>query len=274
MINACELIGFYDVLFVVLDSLRYDVASNAIDSGSTPNLANILPEGKWEKRHSPGNFTYSSHQAFFAGFLPTPTKPGLHPRLFAARFAGSETTNEQTYVFDSPDIVTGFFQQGYYTLCIGGVGFFNKQTPLGSVLPSLFVESHWDKSLGVTDPNSTENQINLAIKRLSEIPSQQNLFLFINISAIHQPNYFYLSTINETKTDSLASHKAALEYVDSQLPRLFQAIQRRCSTLVILCSDHGTAYGEDGYLGHRISHPIVWTVPYAEFILPKITGDH
>jgi hypothetical protein len=34
-----------------------------------------------------------------------------------------------------------------------------------------------------------------------------------------------------------------------------------------VCSDHGTAYGEDGYRGHRLGHPVVWDVPYAEFLL-------
>ncbi len=29
----------------------------------------------------------------------------------------------------------------------------------------------------------------------------------------------------------------------------------------------GTAFGEDGYHGHRLAHPSVWDVPYAEFIL-------
>ena len=60
-----------------------------------------------------GTFTYAAHHAFFAGFLPTPTSPGPHPRLFAARFAGSETTTDQTAVFDAPDIVTGLSQRGY-----------------------------------------------------------------------------------------------------------------------------------------------------------------
>ena len=41
----------------------------------------------------------------------------------------------------------------------------------------------------------------------------------------------------------------------------------RRSALAIVCSDHGTAYGEDGYSGHRLAHPVVWTVPYAEFLL-------
>ena len=51
---------------------------------------------------------------------------------------------------------------------------------------------------------------------------------------------------------------------------LFAALQRRGPTLAILCSDHGTTYGEDGYTGHRLAHPVVWSVPYAEFLLPEI----
>ena len=37
---------------------------------------------------------------------------------------------------------------------------------------------------------------------------------------------------------------------------------------MIVCSDHGTLYGEDGFTGHRIGHPAVWTVPYADGIFP------
>ncbi len=99
----------------------------------------------------------------FAGFLPTPAAPGQHPRLFAARFAGSETSTGSTFVFDAPDIVAGLAQIGYHTACIGGVGFFNKQTPLSRVLPGLFAESHWEPRLGVTDPRSTEHQVRLAL---------------------------------------------------------------------------------------------------------------
>jgi len=45
---------------------------------------------------------------------------------------------------------------------------------------------------------------------------------------------------------------------------------RDCFTLV--CSDHGTAYGEDGHTGHRIAQEAVWTVPYAHFVLPGATS--
>lgn len=264
MFNMNEIVGKYDILFITLDTLRYDVAQELFLQGKTPNLAKVLPATGWEKRHTPGSFTYAAHHAFFAGFLPTPITPGIHPRLFAVKFEGSSTTTENTYVFDRDNIVSGLADLGYRTVCIGGVGFFNKLTPLSKVLPGLFQESYWSRELGVTEINSTENQVNLARKILQETSLDKKLFLFINISAFHQPNYFYLS---DRKQDTIKSHAAALEYVDSQLNKLWEAIKKRNSTFCILCSDHGTAYGENGYVGHRVSDATVWTVPYAEFVL-------
>ena len=70
-----------------------------------------------------------------------------------------------------------------------------------------------------------------------------------------------------------ATQAAALSYVDQHLPSLFAHMSSRAPTLCIVCSDHGTAYGEDGYAGHRHAHRVVWTVPYAEFILEKAKPD-
>lgn len=261
-----QVVGRYDILFITLDTLRYDVAKDLLAQGRTPNLAAVLPKGGWEERHSPGNFTYAAHHAFFAGFLPTPITPGIHPRLFALGFEGSTTTTNLTCVLDGANIVSGLAAKGYHTVCIGGVGFFNKLNPLGNVFPSLFAESYWSRELGVTNPNSTENQVTLACQILAKTPESQRLLLFINISALHQPNYFYLPGAT---TDTIESHAAALEYIDSQLAQLWDALRQR-PTFCILCSDHGTTYGEDGYTGHRLSHPLVWTVPYAEFILEDV----
>lgn len=266
-LDVSQLIGSHDVLFVTLDTLRFDVATEALDRGETPNFAALLPRGRWERRHSPASFTYAAHHAFFAGFLPTPAFPGPHPRLFAARFAGSESTTGRTCVFETPDIVTGLASRGYHTICIGGVGFFNRQTPLGSVLPGLFMESHWDASLGVTSPSSTARQVDLACARLAALPPDQRVFLFINISAIHQPNCCYAEGATR---DTKETMRAALAYVDSHIPRLIEAQARRAPALAIICSDHGTAYGEDGFFGHRLAHPTVSDVPYAEFIVQRL----
>ncbi|HEY1549287.1 MAG TPA: STM4013/SEN3800 family hydrolase, partial [Kofleriaceae bacterium] len=220
--------------------------------------------GTWERRHAPGTFTLASHAAFFAGFLPTPDAPGRHPRRFALAFAGSETIGAETDVLEGATIVEGLALRGYHTLCIGGVGFFNQQNPLGRVFPSMFAEAHWSPALGVTDPHSFEHQLDRAEQSLAALADDQRAFTFINVSALHQPNHCYLP--GGPARDTIASHAAALRYIDAHVPRLFSILKRRAPLFAIVCSDHGTLYGEDGYVGHRVAHPIVTTVPYAEVL--------
>src|SRR5687768_8780574 len=258
------IVGSHDVVLLTLDTLRFDAAQRCFERRELPVLAAHLPATGWERRHSPGSFTYAAHAAFFAGFLPTPAHPGPHPRLLAMEFEGSETITPKTYVFRGrADIVAGFRDQGYRTICIGGVGFFNRRNPLGSQLPGLFDESHWEPGFGVTAPDSTARQFALARERL-DVAGLQRCFLFVNISAIHQPNCHYLPGCRE---DGFESHSAALRYVDSQLATLFETLRLRGPAFVIVCSDHGTAYGEDGYHGHRLAHDVVMTVPYTHFLL-------
>jgi hypothetical protein len=260
-----SLVGTHDLVWVVPDALRYDVAEHEMQSGSTPRLAEVFPEG-WEERHSPGSFTFPAHQAFFAGFLPTPAGASAdRQRLFASRFSGSETTGPGTVLFDEADVVHGLAARGYHTICIGGVGFFNHQTELSRVLPGYFEESHWSVETGVTHRESTRVQFELAARRLAEIPSERKVFLFINLSAVHQPNCHYVDGAAE---DDLQSHAAALRYVDGQFPILLNALKRRGPAHLLVFSDHGTLYGEDGFTGHRVGHPDIYTVPYASALLP------
>lgn len=258
-----QVVGSHDILFITLDSLRYDVAQALHAAGELPVLRAFLPQDGWEKRHTPGNFTYAAHHAFFSGFLPTPARPGPHARLFASVFQGSETISERTRVFEQETLPAGLAALGYHTVCIGGVGFFNRLTRLGSVLPEMFMESHWRRDLGVTNKHSTEHQVALALQCLQA--SAKRVFLFLNVSAIHAPNHVYLP---DCKIDCLESHAAALRYADAALAPLFAACAARAPTFAIVCADHGCAYGEDGFHGHRLSHDTVWNVPYAHFFIP------
>jgi len=253
------IVGTHDLALITLDTLRYDVAVEELAAGRTPNLTALV--GTWELRHSPGTFTYAAHTAFFAGFLPTPAHPGRHSRLFALRFEGSETTGGTTAVLDGATIVDGLAARGYHTLCVGGVGFFNQQTPLGRVLPSLFAEAHWSRETGVTDPHSFEHQIRVIDRALAK--QRGRVFTFLNVSALHQPNHFYLEN---AQGDTRASHAAALRYVDRHIPALLEVLGRRGPLFAIICSDHGTLYGDDGFTGHRVAHPNVLNVPYAEVV--------
>ncbi len=59
-----------------------------------------------------------------------------------------------------------------------------------------------------------------------------------------------------------------VEYLDSLMCRLFA----RCpdNTHVIITSDHGELFGEDGYFGHGpIMHEKVFEVPFIEGRVPR-----
>ena len=260
-----QIVGSCDLLFITFDTLRYDAAFRTWQDGTTPHLRQWISSG-WEQRHTPGSFTYAAHHAFFAGYLPTPIAPNIvQSRLFAARFEGSVTSTKNTKQFETADIVTGLKGEGYRTVCVGGVHFFNRLNPLGRVLPDLCEHSFWRPEFGVDHKDSTRHQLEFAAHQVLSTPAWQKLFLFINISAIHPPNFFYSRSQGP---DDLESHCDALRYVDSQMPILRQALQQRDSqTFYIFSGDHGTAYGEDGYQGHRRGHPVVWTVPYADGML-------
>jgi hypothetical protein len=259
-VNMNEHVGRADVILITIDSLRFDVAESCFRAGRTPNLAALLPGG-WERRHTPGSFTLSAHAAFLAGFFPTPVTPGRHPRPFALRFPGSETTDASTAVFDAPDLVAGFRGRGYRSICLGGVGFFTGKPPLGNVFTKLFDDFHWSPETGVTSTDSTRRLAELAARELDRSP--QPLLLFMNLPATHQPTTIFLPG---AERESVETQAAALAALDDQLPPLLKALARReRPRLGFIFADHGTAFGEDGHLGHRVAHPIVWEVPYAEF---------
>jgi hypothetical protein len=261
-----QIIGRYDLLFITFDSLRFDVAQQTLERGRTPTLASVIPA--WELCHTPATFTYAAHCAFFAGFLPTPARPGRHPRLFASSFQGSKTTAKETFGYPESTWIQALARVGYHTVCIGGVGFFNKQGTLGSSLPNLFEHSFWESSMGVTSPNSPRVQLGKAVSVVRNLEPQERLLLFINITATHEPSRIFM---RGALKDSLETQAAALVAVDQQLEPLLQALRARGGAFCIFCSDHGEAFGEDGYSGHRLAHETVWNVPYAEFLLE---GDH
>jgi phosphopentomutase len=121
--------------------------------------------------------------------------------------------------------------------------------------------------MGNASPISAQAQVECAVQILQNLPRGRRVFLFVNFSATHQPNHLWTPGASRDSTQTMGD---ALSYVDSQLPPLFEALRRRAPSLCVLCGDHGTAYGEDGYQGHRLAHPVVWTVPYAEFVLPEL----
>lgn len=265
-VDMTKVVGNADILFICLDALRYDAAMREEAAGATPVLNRY---GFWEKRQAPGNFTYPSHHAMFAGFLPCqydlkdlddrellfyPTAIGLRRKV-----------PKGAYAFCGSTIMEGLAKDGYDTWCIGGVAFFDKRSDLGKVFPGYFQKSYWRPSFGCRVRDSTKNQVDFILTKAAAADQNKRIFLYLNVDAIHYPNYFYLDGESH---DSIDSHAAALRYVDGELGRLFDGWKAlRAHTFVICCSDHGTCYGEDGCWRHGLNHPMVDTVPYKHFFL-------
>lgn len=255
-----EALGVRDVFLFTLDALRFDVADRAMNEGLVPHLA-ALVGGRLERRHTPATFTFPAHQAFFAGFFPTRPEDPAGPRAIALRFPGSRSIDARTLVFDAPSIVEGFRAHGYRTMCVGGTGFFDPSTSLGRVLPSMFDEAHWSREMGVTSPHASRLQVACAVERLATLAPTERCFLFVNFAATHPPTRIY---VRGAKEESPATQMAALIELDRHLPALRDALARRGGAIGIVCSDHGTCFGEDDHVGHRVAHEAVWSVPYAE----------
>lgn len=251
-------LGQRDVLLLTLDALRWDTAQAAWPD--TPNLRALV--GAWSRCVTPGTFTLPAHEAFFGGFFPAPVGP--HVRPFGIRMPGARSVGPGTLVFDSPDVISGYAAAGHHTICIGGVGFFDPQSPAGAALTARFAERHFRPDLGVRGRRASERAFRLAAERLAALPADRRALLFVNAAATHPPTTAFLPGAT---ADSVETQRAALVDLDRHLPVLLDALRARGGAVGIVCADHGTCFGDDGLWGHRNPHPAVLTVPYAEFTL-------
>ena len=265
-VDMAQVVGKKDILFICLDTLRYDVAVEEEEAGRTPVFNQF---GKWKKCQAPGNFTYPSHHAMFAGFLPCEfDAKNVTDRelLFFPKAIGlGKKEPEGAFAFSGSTIMEGLEKEGYDTWCVGGVAFFDKRSDLGRVFPGYFKKSFWHPSFGCPVKDSTKNQVDFILRKIADADQEKHIFLYLNVDAIHYPNYFYQEGASG---DSLSSHAAALRYVDQEMGRLFEGWRaQRGDAFVICCSDHGTCYGEDECQFHGINHPVVNTIPYKHFFI-------
>ena len=118
-----KIVGKRNILFVCIDSLRYDVAIEEQQSGKTPALNRY---GAWRKCKAPGNFTYPSHQAMFAGFFPI--EEGVlnmkkrEVLFFSPDIGMGRKAPEGAFAFQGSTWVEGLGREGYETYCIGEIG--------------------------------------------------------------------------------------------------------------------------------------------------------
>lgn len=192
-IDMNTIVGRAHILFLCLDALRYDVAYEQQEQGKTPVLNRY---GVWRKCQAPGNFTLPSHQAMFAGFLPIDegicNMKERETLFFSEDIGMGRKAPKGAYTFHGRTWIESLAQEGYRTYCIGGVSFFDKRTEVGKIMPSYFQYSDWNPSFGCRVKEAPKHQVDFAIRRLETVPDGHYIMMYINIAALHYPNYFYL----------------------------------------------------------------------------------
>jgi len=256
------------MLLVTYDSCRLDV----LRSACTPVLRRY---GRLLSAQTPGNFTYPAHQAFFVGHLPQATEDLPYYNRFRKQLLGLQRVGETRVTRDalirvgSPiNALQGLSERGYQVVGTGAMTWFQLTSLTAGFADFLYT--------GVDADAQVEYL-------LSMLDVRQPFFAFVNFGETHAP-FHHLGKATHCPVDVRAvamswppverglvgranpafDHQVeAAEFLDRRLGRLLNGLPG--DTVVVVCSDHGECFGEDGYWGHGFNHPQVLEVPLAIF---------
>jgi hypothetical protein len=242
---------------ITLDSLRYDVAvSHDIESRFAYN---------WKKVYARADNTLPAHIALLHGgqfpFGFDDNQYSLDRRIMKLNL-GWDKDKEAIYKLgDSNGLVWAFRDLNYYTVGIGGVGWFDKRYRTSNhIWSQMFSHFHWDRKFCEFDDHNFEKQISYLEKfNLKQFDGQ--LFLFINVASTHYP--YMKNPVSKT------GQKMAFHYVDNHIHELFSLLPKPCH--VFIMADHGECFGEIYHgrelWGHGFFHEKVFEIPATNFIL-------
>lgn len=250
-----------NVLFITLDSCRYDTFSQA----AVPAIKAVAP---FHKARSPSYFTYGSHSAMFVGFTPGITGAAealLDPKfgkLFKIVGAGHPGKGTEGFELQGRDIIEGFCNLGYTTIGTAAMSWFDPQTVTGRHLSQSFEHFFY------AGPHYLRRQIEWVAERLDQ--TENPTFTFINVGETHVPywhegaawsaedNPCHPFQREDRSGECRTRQTACLEFADRLLADI---IVRHMDHTIIICADHGDCWGEDGLWEHGIMHEMTTTVP-------------
>jgi hypothetical protein len=271
-----------NIIWLILDSCRYDNFIRA----KTPHFDRI---GDTQKRYAYASWTAPSHYVFLMGLLPHQAPRGiLAAHVYREEYQrwqqriGKDAGIDPDHLLPSMNIVNFLNKTGYRTMARVSLPVLNPETAL----------SRYFYDYRLLD---THNGFREIIGEINFLPDQPT-FYFLNIGETHYPYMLddpglphisgvhgVLKDIREVEkereagsspenaslfaTAQLQTLKAqqvkAVEYCDE----LFAELIKKCppETYVIITSDHGELFGEDGCFGHGpVVHRKVFEVPLIE----------
>jgi arylsulfatase A-like enzyme len=277
-----------NVVFIVLDTVRADhLSSYGYSRPTTPNLDRLASRGVlFENAISPSSWTLASHASMFTGLLPhqngadwwLPLPPGPRTLAEALRSSGYRTAGFAAnfdYCQKGWGIGRGFdvYRDDSESLQRNLAG-----TLLGTALiqPAYQSFCRFDY-LERQDARETNKQAFRWLRR----PHSSPYFLFVNYFDVHVP---YLTSppfdhrfgtvsdklvhklfdslqgpdpprgiTQEEQAALIAAYDNCLAFLDAQVGRLLDFLDSTPegrNTLVVVTSDHGEEFGEQGFYSH------------------------
>lgn len=270
-----------NLLLIILDSCRFDTFVAA----STPHIERI---GEAERRYSYASWTFPSHAVYLMGVSPHRSRPGeFASEVYKRDFRGwSDRLGIADVSFRGfiPQLsLPGFLKQhGYRTSALVSLPVLN---------PATILNRHFDEFVLMEEHNNLE-----AIVNRLEFSKTQPCFYLINTGETHYPyslpgestdqlpilhgvhgvfkhlddsseaaeNRLIDDIFNQDQLDALKEkQRRNVEHVDKVFAALLDKVPAQ--THIIVTSDHGELFGEDGYFGHGpIFHEKVFEVFFLE----------
>jgi hypothetical protein len=274
--------GARNLIVVVFDSLRYDSWTAA-----QPRMLGNL--GPVERRWSYASWTAPSHYNLLMGLLPHTSPPRVYASEYYKRdfLRYSERLDVDGMEFKRllPSIFLPTYlrnELGYRTHAMVSMPVLNRHTPINRDFdtyelmpkhndmaamleqmkfederPSFYLlntgETHYPYALPDEDP-STWPRLSGVHGVFKSLDDEQ---------ATSEPAFFNQDVLSELRDRQIE----AVRYLDGVVERLFNLVPS--NTWIIVTSDHGELFGEDGFFGHGpIAHDKVFEVPFIEGRVP------
>ena len=250
------------LLLITLDSCRFDTLSSC----SVPVISGV---GPIHKVMAPSYFTYASHAAMFVGFTPgdgLSQEAIVNPKcgkLVRLHGGGSPSRANDRFVLRGRSMMEGFNNAGYITAGTGAVKWFDDSSDVGRLLVQDF--QHY---MYAGNAWSLRKQLQWLSETVGG--ARRPVFAFINIGETHVP-YFYEGApwsnadvtcrafaSSNNAVESARRQAACLTWVDQAIAPLVGAFSK---ANIMICGDHGDAWGEGGVWEHGFHHPKVMEVP-------------
>jgi hypothetical protein len=274
--------GARNVIIVIFDSCRYDSWVAA-----APKTLGLL--GKAERRWSYASWTAPSHYNLLMGLLPH-TSP---PRVYASEYYKqdfirySERLGVEGMEFKRllPSIFLPTFlrnELGYSTHAMVSMPVLNRHTPINRDFDSYeLMPKHNDMAamldkMTFNDERPSFHLLNTGETHYPYALPDEDPSMWPRISGVHgvfknlddpsrpaEPEFFDDRALAELRERQIN----AVRHLDGVMEKIFDLVPR--NTWIIVTSDHGELFGEDGYFGHGpVAHDKVFEVPFVEGQVP------